>query len=389
MDTARHNVKNVGNVLKYTALGLCVWSCGGRLALMALVLWKVILHPPPFELPLDAAIAGRVDYVIDHSGFVVLFILRHYQLCAAFLIVYACWKFVPLISFKINPQLGMSDDAAKHGILQRDAWAKGNQGKGLVVTVSGHGYDSSDSIILKIDNTTPKAAAFSAPEGALFIPADRHHQNLVLKSAIERVVPENAQGFEIKAHGYCGNLELACPRGDYKTTGYRLDLDLSSQGAVWRVTDNYRKPRTGFDGFEQTQRASFDATWIGERINTTCEQLDRKLDDALKNFECDGLLKWIMLYLLFLVHPLLGAPALVAYATLRVYYLMDQLGEHSEAINLAVEGIGLLILLYLSPYIVGFLTLSGVLLKVAWSQHVVPYMRQQKSRLREPILVVD
>lgn len=159
-----------------------------------------------------------------------------------------------------------------------------------------------------------------------------------------------------------------------------LDAFLIIGYAVWKLV-----PRTKADAFEQTLRASFDETWIGMRVNATCENLNNKLHDSIENVQIAGLIKLAMLYILFLMNPLLGIPTVFAYAALKFGYLMGKLGF---GINIAAEVVGLCILLRLSPYMVGALFVSGVLLQVLWTVHMVPYLQRQ-SKIKVPNLHRD
>ena len=114
------------------------------------------------------------------------------------------------------------------------------QQKVAVVSISGHGHDSSDSIRAEIKNMTPQSVRLFIPAGTVFEQEarDPEAQDLMLKDPISLVLsPDETQSIE--AHGLCMDAGRDSPHGEtLLLTPWILSTGATTQAELWSVTED-------------------------------------------------------------------------------------------------------------------------------------------------------
>lgn len=124
------------------------------------------------------------------------------------------------------------------GCMTTSSYANDNARNKLDVKATVSGYDR-EGVSFTVINQSDADALFQIPQGALLAPRSHFgQQNVIVRDAVREEVPAGTTKV-LKAHGFCGNRTKASPSDDFVCTGHVMTFDLSSQAAVWRVTDSY------------------------------------------------------------------------------------------------------------------------------------------------------
>jgi len=106
------------------------------------------------------------------------------------------------------------------------------------VQASGNSYGS-DSLKVTVKNTGALKASFKIPAGALWEPADKKSQPLIVQGDyFATLLPSEQKTITLNAH--CGNASRSPPHCGMSGTGFVFIGDLSNQNTVWEATNAFK-----------------------------------------------------------------------------------------------------------------------------------------------------
>ena len=114
------------------------------------------------------------------------------------------------------------------------------QQKIAIVSISGHGHNSEDSIQVDVRNKTSQSVRFSIPAHTVFEQEalDPEAQDLLLKDPVKVVLSPN-EGKSIKAYGLCMDRGRDSPSGQalLLTPWVLSSMGVADQTELWRMTE--------------------------------------------------------------------------------------------------------------------------------------------------------
>ena len=108
-----------------------------------------------------------------------------------------------------------------------------------VVSISGHGYDSEDSIQIKVRNKTVQSVRFVIPASTVFEQEahDPAAQDLMLRDAVDETLSPNETKL-FGAYGLCMDGDRPSPSGEaLLLTPWTLSTSVDAQDELWTVTE--------------------------------------------------------------------------------------------------------------------------------------------------------
>jgi hypothetical protein len=156
-----------------------------------------------------------------------------------------CEKWAPKLGLLPTDARGNSiaDDHLRHAPL-----SKINLPDGIKHCFKSTGYNESDTLVYRFENTTSAPLIVTIPCGTIFMPKDRSRtQNLVIRDRLEETVLAKCTK-DGSTHAFCGNVNFDCSTGrtmvltDFRVSG-RLRKPVMSQSRLWEDLEAYERDK--------------------------------------------------------------------------------------------------------------------------------------------------